>query len=34
VAEQYSIPLVKKEKEIKSKAPSGILIFEPKDVPV
>ncbi|MEW6212465.1 MAG: type II toxin-antitoxin system VapC family toxin [Acidobacteriota bacterium] len=34
VAEQYGVPLVTKDKEIKSKAPAGILIFEPKEVPV
>ncbi len=33
VAEQYGVPVVTKDKEIKSKAPTGILIFEPADVP-
>jgi predicted nucleic acid-binding protein len=29
VAEQYGIPLLTKDKEMKNKAPKGILIFEP-----
>ena len=33
VAEQYGIPLLTKDKEIKGKAPAGILILEPQDVP-
>lgn len=32
VAEQYGIPLVTKDKEMKEKAPKGILIFEPSDL--
>lgn len=34
VAEQYGIPLLTKDKEIGEKAPKGILVFEPKDVPL
>jgi len=33
VAEQYDIPLLTKDKEIKEKAPKPILVFEPTDVP-
>ena len=32
VAEEYGIPLLTKDKEMKDKAPAGILVFEPKDV--
>jgi len=32
VAEQYGIPLLTKDKEIKDKAPRGIFIFEPIDI--
>jgi predicted nucleic acid-binding protein len=32
VAEEYGIPLLTKDKEIKDKAPRGILVFEPSDV--
>jgi len=32
VAEQYGIPLVTKDKEIKQKAPKGILVYEPLEV--
>ena len=34
VAEEYGIPLLTKDKEMKDKAPSGILVYEPQDVPV
>lgn len=34
VAEEYGIPLLTKDKEIKDKAPTGIRVFEPKDVPL
>ena len=33
VAEQYGIPLLTKDKEIKAKAPKGILVFEPVNLP-
>lgn len=33
VAEQYGIPLITKDKEMKDKAPASVLVFEPKDVP-
>jgi predicted nucleic acid-binding protein len=33
VADEYSIPLLTKDKEMKNKAPAGILVFEPGDVP-
>ena len=33
VAEQYGIPLLTKDKELKEKAPRSILVFEPNDVP-
>lgn len=33
VAEQYGIPLLTKDKEMKDKAPKGILVFEPADLP-
>lgn len=33
VAEQYGIPLLTKDKEMKEKAPKGILVFEPEDLP-
>jgi predicted nucleic acid-binding protein len=33
VAEQIGIPLVTKDKEIKLKAPTDILVFEPSQVP-
>jgi predicted nucleic acid-binding protein len=32
VAEQYGIPLLTKDKEIKRKSPGGIVIFEPADL--
>nr|BAL54681.1 hypothetical conserved protein [uncultured Acetothermia bacterium]BAL58333.1 hypothetical conserved protein [Candidatus Acetothermum autotrophicum] len=32
VAEQYGIPLLTKDQEMKAKAPKGILIFEPSDL--
>jgi hypothetical protein len=32
VAEQYGIPLLTKDKEIKKKSPDEILIFEPTDL--
>ncbi len=32
VAEEYGIPLLTKDKEMKGKAPTGILVFEPSDV--
>ena len=32
VAEQYGIPLLTKDKEIKEKSPKGILVFEPADL--
>ncbi len=32
VAEQHGIPLLTKDKEMKEKAPKGILVFEPSDV--
>jgi predicted nucleic acid-binding protein len=32
VAEQYGIPLLTKDKEIKEKSPGEILIFEPADL--
>ncbi|MFZ5447375.1 MAG: type II toxin-antitoxin system VapC family toxin [Thermodesulfobacteriota bacterium] len=32
VAEQYGIPLLTKDKEIKTKSPGEILIFEPSDL--
>ncbi|MCI0488166.1 MAG: PIN domain-containing protein [Blastocatellia bacterium] len=32
VAEEYGIPLLTKDKEMKNKAPAGILVFEPSDV--
>ena len=34
VAEEYGIPLLTKDKEIRDKAPSGIVVFEPRDVPI
>jgi hypothetical protein len=34
VAEEYGIPLLSKDKEMKDKAPAGILIFEPDNVPL
>ena len=33
VAEEYGIPLPTKDKEVKDKASTGILVFEPGDVP-
>ncbi len=32
VAEQYGIPILTKDKEIKQRAPKGILVFEPAEV--
>ena len=32
VAEQYGIPLLTKDKEIKKKAPKNILVFEPSEI--
>jgi predicted nucleic acid-binding protein len=32
VAEQNGVPLVTKDKEMKDKAPAGVLVFEPTDV--
>jgi len=34
VAEQYGIPLLTKDKEMKKKAVKGILVFEPSDLPL
>ncbi len=34
VADEYGIPLLTKDKEMKNKAPTGILVFEPGDVPM
>jgi predicted nucleic acid-binding protein len=34
VAEEYGIPLLTKDKEMKDKAPAGILVYEPNDVPL
>jgi predicted nucleic acid-binding protein len=34
VAEQYGIPLLTKDKEMKERAPKGILVFDPMDVPL
>lgn len=34
VAEQYGIPILTKDKEMKAKAPKGILVFEPADLPL
>jgi predicted nucleic acid-binding protein len=34
VAEEHGIALLTKDKEIKVKAPAGILVFEPKDLTV
>ena len=33
VAEQYGIPLLTKDKEMKAKTPKCILVFEPNDLP-
>jgi predicted nucleic acid-binding protein len=33
VAEEFGVPLLTKDKEIKKKAPAGILVFEPNEVP-
>lgn len=32
VAEQYGIPLLTKDKEIKQKSPKSILVFEPSEI--
>jgi len=32
VAEEYGIPLLTKDKEMKAKAPAGILVYEPIDL--
>lgn len=32
VAEQYGIPLLTKDKEIKQKSPKGILVLEPSEI--
>lgn len=32
VAEQYGIPLLTKDRELKQKAPKGILVFEPSEI--
>jgi predicted nucleic acid-binding protein len=34
VAEEYGIPLLTKDKEMKAKAPAGILVYEPIDLPL
>ena len=34
VAEQHGIPLLTKDREIKEKAPKGIFVFEPKELPL
>ena len=34
VAEQYGIPLLTKDKEMKEKTLKGILVFEPSDLPL
>lgn len=33
VAEEFGVPLLTKDKEMKAKAPSGVLVFEPNEVP-
>ncbi|MBI4864060.1 MAG: type II toxin-antitoxin system VapC family toxin [Candidatus Riflebacteria bacterium] len=32
VAEQYGVPLLTKDQEMKKRAPAGILVFEPTDL--
>ncbi|MEK7397274.1 MAG: PIN domain-containing protein [Candidatus Poribacteria bacterium] len=32
VAEQYGVPILTKDKEIKDKAPMGIIVFEPEEL--
>jgi len=34
VAEQYGVPLLTKDKEMKRKSPRDILVFEPSDLPL
>jgi len=34
VAEQHGIPLLTKDKRMKQKAPPGILVYEPSEMPV
>ena len=34
VAEQYGIPLLTKDKEMKEKAPKGTFVFDPEDLPL
>jgi predicted nucleic acid-binding protein len=34
VAEEYGIPLLTKDKEMKDKAPAGIIVYEPIDIPL
>jgi len=34
VAEQYGIPLLTKDVEMKQKAPKGIFVYEPSDIPL
>ncbi len=34
VAEQYGIPLLTKDKEMKEKALKSILVFKPSDLPL
>lgn len=33
-AEQYGIPLLTKDKEMKQKSPKGILVLEPSEIPL
>jgi len=34
IAEIYGIPILTKDKEIKQKAPKGIMVLEPSDLPL
>jgi predicted nucleic acid-binding protein len=33
VAEEFGVPLLTKDKEMKAKAPAGVLVFEPNELP-
>ena len=33
VAEEFGVPMLTKDKEMKDKAPAGMIVFQPNDVP-
>ena len=33
VAEEFGVPMLTKDKEMKDKAPAGMIVFQPNEVP-